>query len=84
MRRLIFHLKKGCIRELHTLEALEKAFQTYRTSKNTNNYENKKRKTNKEDFLQTKRSRQAKTDTKQKDGDEELFLLREGFKKKKV
>ena len=66
VRRLIFHLKKGCIRELHTLEAIEKAFQTYRTSKKTNNYENKKKK-NKQGRLSTEqkinaRKKQHKTE----------------------
>ena len=55
VRRLIFHLKKGCFTELHTLEALEKAFKTFSNSKHTKTYENKKRKTNKEDFLKNKR-----------------------------
>ena len=46
VRRLIFHLKKGCYTELHTLEALEKAFKTFSNSKHVKNYENKKKKKN--------------------------------------
>ena len=84
VRRLIFHLKKGCFTELHTLEALEKAFKTFSNSKPTQTYENKKRKTNEEDFLKNKRLKQAKADTKQKEKNEELFLQSKRLRQEKT
>ena len=84
VRQLIFHLKKGCFTELHTLEALEKAFKTFSNSKHTKTYENKKRKTNEEDFLKNMRLKRAKADTKQKEKDEELFLQSKRFRQAKT
>ena len=60
VRRLIFHLKKGCFTELHTLEALEKAFKTFSNLKRAKNYQNRKRKANEEDFLQKKQIQPGK------------------------